>query len=166
VKIATTRFGEIDIRESEMITIKGSILGFGRLRRFVLLIHDDQTPLWWMQSVDDPAIAFVVINPRIVKPDYTPALQKEDLDFLDIRNEEDIALLSIVTVRPQPLRITANIRAPLLINATSRTGNQIVLENTDYPIQYDVLGNRANVETWLSSTCAHTDKLSAITAGM
>jgi len=164
VKIATTRFGEIDINEAGLIHMRGAILGFGRLKRYVLLIHDENTPLWWLQSVDDPAIAFVVINPCIVKPDYSPVLPKEDRDLLEIRSNEEIALLSIVTIRPQPLRVTANIRAPILINAANRMANQIVLDNPDYPIQYDVLDNKENIGAWLSQACGRADKLSAITA--
>ena len=102
MKIKTVRFGEIEVGEGDIIVMKGSILGFERLRRFILLIHDDHTPLWWLQAVDDPAVAFVVVNPRVVKPDYNPAVPEADLEFLDIRNKDDIALLAIVTVRMQP----------------------------------------------------------------
>lgn len=142
MKIKTVRFGEIEVGEGDIIVMKGSILGFERLRRFILLIHDDHTPLWWLQAVDDPAVAFVVVNPRVVKPDYNPAVPEADLEFLDIRNKDDIALLAIVTVRMQPFGVTANIKAPILINAKNKIAKQVVLDEPDYPIQYNVLGNK------------------------
>jgi flagellar assembly factor FliW len=145
MKINTTRFGEIEVTETEFITMHGSILGFEDLRQFVLLIGAKDTPFWWLQSVEEPAVAFVVINPQIVKPDYTPALSEDDLDFLDIRKNEDLALLAIVTIRSNPMLITANLRAPILINASTRMANQIILADPDIPIQYDVVDNRLNL---------------------
>jgi flagellar assembly factor FliW len=152
VKIDTSRFGEIDIRESELITMRGPIFGFEHLSHFVLLIHDKNTPLWWLQSVENPSVAFVVVNPHIVKPDYNPAIFAEDLDSLDIKPGKPTALLAIVTVRSQPLRVTANIRAPILINADTRTARQVILEDADYPIQYDLLDHKADVNKGLSET--------------
>jgi flagellar assembly factor FliW len=154
VKIDTTRFGEIGIKESELILMQGPIFGFEHLSRFVLLLHNDDTPLWWLQSIEDPSIAFVVVNPRIVKPDYNPTIFVEDLELLDIKSSDHTALLAIVTVRSQPLRVTANLKAPILINAETRIARQIVLEDANYPIQYDVMDNKEDVNRCLSETGA------------
>ena len=162
MKINTTRLGEIEIAESEMIVMKGSILGFEHLDRFVLLIHEEKTPLWWLQSVDDPSVAFVVVNPRFINPDFNPAIFAGDLEFLDITNSDDLALLAIVTVRSHPFRVTANLRAPILINAAMRKAGQVVLDDPDYPIQYDILDNRDNFNTDLSEEGGKTGGLGRI----
>jgi len=146
MKINTSRFGTIEVSEEEFIYMKGSILGFERLTRFVLLIKDDQNPLWWLQAVDDPAVAFVVINPRLIKRDYDPMVYEGDLEFLDIKDKDDIALLAIVTIRANPFRVTANLRAPLLINAANRMGNQIVLEEPAFHVQFDILDHRQELQ--------------------
>jgi flagellar assembly factor FliW len=146
MKIETTRFGAINISETDLITMKGTILGFKHLERFVLLTHDSKTPMGWLQSLEDPAIAFAVINPCIAKADYTPDILEDDLKFLDIRNEDDIALLTIVTVRSEPFRVTANLKAPLLINVANRDACQVVLDDgNDYPIQYDIRDRQTDV---------------------
>lgn len=142
MEIHTSRFGTIDVPEEEFIYMKGAILGFERLTRFVLLIRDDRNPLGWLQAVDDPAVAFVVVNPRLIKRDYDPPIDESELEFLDIKGRDDIALLAIVTLRSNPFRVTANLRAPLLINAANRMGNQIVLDEPAYPVQFDILDNR------------------------
>ena len=152
MEINTSRFGGIDVRESEWIIMKGSILGFEHLHRFALLNHEENTPLCWLQSMDDPAVAFVVVNPRIIKADYSPAVFAKDLNCLEIENNDDIALLAIITVRADPFRMTANLRAPILINAANRMATQVVLDDPDYPIQYDILDNKANVDRGLSET--------------
>ncbi len=147
MKIKTIRFGEIDIPEEEFILMKGSILGFERLSRFVLLIQDEKTPLWWLQAVDDPAVAFVVVNPRLIKRDYDPLVYESDLEFLDVKDKDDMALLAIVTIRSNPFRVTANLRAPLLINAANRMANQIVLDDPAYQVQFDVLDHRTDFDS-------------------
>lgn len=156
MKINTSRFGEMEATESALLVMKGAILGFERRSRYILLTHDPDTPLWWLQSVDDPDLAFVVVNPRVVKPDYNPAIDDEDLAFLDIKDRADSILLAIVTVRSNPFRLTANLRAPILINATQRTANQVILSDPDHPIQYDVIANRP-AERSLPEGCRGTD---------
>lgn len=168
MKINTSRFGEVEVTESEWLLMKGAILGFESRSRYVLLIHDKNTPLWWLQSVDDPDLAFVVVNPCLVKPDYNPSIDEGDLAFLDIKNREDIALLAIVTVRSHPFRLTANLRAPILINVAHRTANQVILNDPAYPIQHDVISNRA-ADMCLPEGCKGMEgpgKLAAIAAAI
>lgn len=121
MNILTTRFGNIDIEDDKIIFFKGPILGFENWRRFVLLkSQEKEAPLMWLQSLDNPALAFVVVSPYVVKKDYDPFLTESDLEFLQIDKVEDVAVLSIVTVRLNPLRITVNLRAPLVINVLRR----------------------------------------------
>ena len=137
MKFETARFGTIETAESRVITMKGGILGFDHLRRFTLLIQEQGNPLWWLQSLEDGAVAFVVIDPRVVKPDYRPEISKTDRAFLEISQEEEFSLLSIVTIRHQPFGVTVNLRAPLVINTEKRLASQVVLEE-DYPVRYAV----------------------------
>jgi flagellar assembly factor FliW len=138
MKLTTTRFGEIEIDESRIVEMRGAILGFGHFRRYMLLLQDEKTPFCWFQSVDDGAVAFVVINPFITKPDYEPILLDEHLRLLEIETEQDILLLSIVTIRSQPFTVSANLRAPLVINIRKMVGAQVVLHDSAHSIQYPV----------------------------
>jgi flagellar assembly factor FliW len=147
VEIDTKLFGIIRINPSELIEMRGCILGFELLKRFVLLAPDDNSPFLWLQSVETPAIAFVVINPHIVKMDYDPPISKGDLELLNIQRTEEVALLSITTVRSDPFRATTNLRAPILINSENRCAKQIVIEDSVYPIQYDILDNKTDLKS-------------------
>ena len=69
MRLSTTRFGDIDIDESRAIMMKAGILGFEHLKRYVLLVQDEEILFWWFQSVDDGSVAFVVINSFVIKPD-------------------------------------------------------------------------------------------------
>jgi flagellar assembly factor FliW len=136
VNIITTRFGEIDIDESKIIDMRGGILGFEHLKKYVLHIKDDNNPFWWFQSLDDGAIAFVVINPYSAKADYEPLIGDNDVRLLEIEEAEDVVLLAIVTISQNPFSVSVNLRAPVVINAKKKIAKQIVLEDTTYPVQY------------------------------
>jgi flagellar assembly factor FliW len=146
--------------------MKRPILGFEQCSRFVLLLDEENSPLRWFQAIDDPGLAFVVVNPLVFKNDYNPSIFQELLDLLKITDSEEMVLLVIVTVRAQPVRITANLRAPILINAQNRSAAQIVLDNPDYPLQYDLLAPQVDCSPGVTTAGGGTDasaKLSLVT---
>ncbi len=163
MKIATTRFGEITIADDKIIEMKGEILGFEHLKKFIMLVHDEKTPFLWFQSVEDGATAFVVVNPQLIKADYEPVVSDEDAAGLEIKEGADVVLMSIVTIRSNPLAVTANLRAPLVINARKMLAKQIVLDDPDLPIRYDIAGNRKNMPEAISEDAVpgRIDKLSS-----
>jgi flagellar assembly factor FliW len=146
VNISTTRFGNVTIDESRVLHMKGGILGFENLNGYVLLTQNEKIPLLWLQSIDDGSIAFVVINSFIVKPEYQCMISDSDTRFLGIESPDDVMLLFIVTIRSNPFKVTANLRAPIVINQKNRNGKQIVLDESDYPIQYSLTVNNISPE--------------------
>ena len=181
MKIETSRFGTVEIGESEVIEFRNPILGFDQFRRFVLLRHagnekgsqkeeahegekgagKDAAPLsfYWLQSLEDGTLAFLVIPAVAIKPDYLPLIPEGDLDLLDIKSEEEVVLLSLATVRPDPLRITANLRAPLVINAHRRLACQSILEDDNYPIRYEIQASDPNQKPADKKETAGLDQL-------
>jgi flagellar assembly factor FliW len=105
-------------------------------------VQNEEILFWWLQSVDDGSVAFVVINPFIIKPDYKPIIQDNDVELLEVESPEDVILMSIVTIRSDPFRVTANLRAPIVINLKKRLAKQIILDKSDYPIQYSMVDNK------------------------
>ena len=96
VKIKTTRFDEIEVSEEEVIELPAGLIGFPELKRYVLLDHDTDSPFKWLQSLDDGAIAFVLINPLLFKPDYTVEVSESEVADLALDKEED-AVISVIT---------------------------------------------------------------------
>ena len=136
MRISTTRFGEIDADESRIIDMRGGILGFEHLDKYILHRQDEKTPFLWFQSVDDGATAFVIIDPQIVATDYYPEIGDDDVALLEIESVEDVVLMAIVTIRSNPFKVSVNLRAPIVINGRKRVAKQIVLEDPDYAVQY------------------------------
>lgn len=141
--INTVRFGEINVDESRVVEMRGGILGFDHLRRFILIVQDQKTPFCWFQSLEDGSVAFVVINPFIVKPDYEPVVSDADIERLEIERAEDVVLLSIVTIRSEPFAVSANLRAPLVVNVKKMAAKQVVLEDAAHPIHYYIETRRS-----------------------
>ncbi|MGB9667352.1 MAG: flagellar assembly protein FliW [Thermosulfidibacteraceae bacterium] len=140
VEVQTTRFGGIRVEEGEIITMVEPILGFPWSKRYVLRKHKPGVPFKWFQSVDDGALAFVVIDPLIFKPDYVVELDPETAMSLEIEKPEDAEVYVIVTIPPNnPKEMTANLRAPLVINKVKRLAKQVILDVEDYPIKYKIL---------------------------
>ena len=136
MKIQTSRFCEIDIDESKIIAMKGGILGFNYLKRFVMIVHEEGSPFHWFQSLDDGSIAFITMNPFIIKSDYEPEIDDQTVEVLEVDKAEDIELMVILTVRSEPVKMTANLRAPLVINKQKRLANQVILEDEQYPVRF------------------------------
>ncbi|HWT26931.1 MAG TPA: flagellar assembly protein FliW, partial [Mobilitalea sp.] len=90
----------------------------------------------WLQSLDEPALAIPVISPLLVKEDYNPAIEDELLKPLGILNEDNIVVMVSITVPPMFENMTANLRAPFIINSDSRKGVQVIIENSEYEIKY------------------------------
>jgi flagellar assembly factor FliW len=141
MELMTTRFGRIDIDDSHIITMRGPILGFEKLSRYVIIDKKEEAAFWWLQSVDDGAVVFVVVNPFLIKDDYKPELQDEDVKILEIEDQSDVLLLGIATLNSNPPEISVNVRAPIVINWKKKLGKQIVLADSSLEVQYRLLVN-------------------------
>ena len=138
MKVLTERFGAIEVKEEEIITMVEPILGFPYAKRYVLLDHKEGSPFKWLQSLDDGGLAFVVINPKLVKPDYVVPLEEEEAKKLQIENPEDAEVYVMVVIPEDPRKMTVNLRAPVIINRRKRLAKQVIIPDDSYPIKYPV----------------------------
>ena len=115
------------------------LLGFERMKDYLLISNPGEEPFGWLQVKGDTSLAFVVINPFLIAPDYSPDIPQADVDFLDLNEAEDALLLNIVTVHKQG-HATMNLKGPIVINRHTGIGKQVVLANaTDYSVQHPLL---------------------------
>lgn len=139
LKVQTTRFNEIEVAEDDVIELPAGVIGFPELKRYVLLDHETQSPFKWLQSLDDGAIAFVLLNPLLFKADYTVEVSESEVDDLDLTKEEDAVISVIVTIPSNPKNMTANLKAPLVFNLKNRKGCQVILSNSKYQTRHNIL---------------------------
>jgi flagellar assembly factor FliW len=138
MQINTTRFGEIEIDDKRIIEFPDGLPGFHEARRFVLLEHAPKNPFHWLQSMDDPALAFVVMDPIMVEPQYREAIPEEEVRELGITSAKEAAVLSIVTIDRENRRVTTNLLGPLVIHPETLRAKQVILEKSDYSTKHDI----------------------------
>ncbi len=147
--VRTRHFGEIDLDEDKVLYFDNGIFGFEDNKRFTLIYDNDgageRPDISWLQSLDEPALAIPVISPFLVKDDYNPEVEDELLLPLGNLSEDNIVVLISITVPADITKISANLKAPFIINSDSKKGAQIIIENNDYAVKhyfYEQLGTK------------------------
>lgn len=125
MEVRTTRFGVIEIAEDRVITFPKGLLGFAESRRYCLLEPGEDACFFWLQSLDDPGLAFVVTDPALFVQDFSVPIRQEQLDELGLNSLADAQVFIIVNKVDQQL--TGNMQGPLVVNTLTRTGEQFVL---------------------------------------
>ena len=125
---ASAASGASGIDETSILQLPEGMLGFSRLTRYVLVDDERIRPLLWLQCLDDPNLAFPVVDPRLIEPTYFHLLPTGELGRLKIRSQSELVLLVVAIIRPAPERSSVNLKAPVLINLTTMTGRQIIRE--------------------------------------
>lgn len=133
--IQTSRFGQVQCTDVDQITFPDGILGFVELKKFVLLDDPNDEIFAWLQSCEEPAIAFPVLEPELFVENYKVNLAKSDMDALGAPGMKDVSYFCIVTVPEDPTKMTANLKAPVLINRQTRTARQCVLQDNNWAIR-------------------------------
>ncbi|MDR1581116.1 MAG: flagellar assembly protein FliW [Synergistaceae bacterium] len=139
IKLTSTRFGELEIDDGDVIQFPLGIPGFEDKRRWIL-IGDEDNAIMWMHSTDDEALALPVATPDAVKSDYNAQIPRESLEPIGNVREGDVAILIVVTIPPdRPWDMTANLKAPIVVNKAGRLAMQTIALNDDYDFRYPVL---------------------------
>lgn len=140
MKVSTSRFGNIEVDDSAIITMLGGLIGFPQQDRYVIIRHNPDSPFFWLQAVDDADLAFVIVDPLVFKPDYQVPANKEVLESLNAASPKEISYFVIVTIPPgDPENMTANLLGPLVVNTQARLARQLVLDERRYSHRYAIL---------------------------
>ncbi len=134
--VQTGRFGQIEISSDEIISIPSGILGFPEDQNFCLVDSGDDTLIIWLQSLSNPHLAFPILEPKIFKPEYLVRLSAAELRELRLTSIRDAAVFTILTIPADLNEMTANLKAPLVINIRQKVAKQVVLQENDQPIKY------------------------------
>lgn len=135
MQINTTRFGSVKIEENDTIAFEEGIVGFNSLKKFVLLDDPNDEIFAWLQSCEASDIAFPVLEPELFAANYKFNLTKNDLEALRLQKNESLVTFCIVTIPEDPTQMTANMKAPVVINKQLRLGRQCVLQDNNLAIR-------------------------------
>lgn len=132
--------GNIEYEEKDKITFKKGILGFESLKEYILVDLKECEPFKLLQSLEDEDVGLIVVSPFEFFKDYEIKLSDEEINKLDVKKQNDILLLTTVTLNSDPKKITTNLKAPIIINISNNLGEQIILDNLDYKIKHLLIG--------------------------
>ena len=126
---------ETDITVSEAVTFPDGIPGFESCRSWVVMAAESATPLRRLQAMDGADAAFLAIDPRVVLDNYRCELSASDRRRLGAGDNDPLLWLAIVMLEPSGA-LTANLRAPIVINPKTMTGQQVLPHNCLYPLRH------------------------------
>ena len=140
-KIETTRFGRFTVNDEDLIHFPKGIPGFETHKKWALAGEDD-SPIKWLQSLSDGDVALPVVVPQTVKSNYNARLPEGEIALLETADVADLALLIVLSIPPAaPWDMTANLRAPVVINHKKRIACQVIAQNEEYDVRTPVLSD-------------------------
>lgn len=147
VKVYTSRFGEIEVDEKKIVHFKNGIPAFENEHEFIILPYEDESPYYFMQSVQTPELAFLLTIPFLFFQDYTFEIDEVTVKELNISAQDNVLYYSMVTIPNGSIRyMTANLLAPIVINAENMQAKQVVLEKSNYTTKHRLFPESAKKE--------------------
>lgn len=137
--IQTDYYGLVEYEEEDLITLPEGFFGFPDLKRYLpLLLSEEDDSMILFQSVERPEVAFVLINPAFLLPDYSPSLTPEELAFLGAEDSGELSYFVICVIHDDYMDNTVNMKCPLSINPQTKIGMQVIMEQSEYDFRQKI----------------------------
>lgn len=154
--IQTTRFGDVDVTEEHLIEFRDGMIGFPHLKQYVLVESSSMPLLLWLQSTENPAVAFPLMEPWFFKRDYGPTPTDAERACLKLDTGDRTKIFVVITIPPDMMRMTVNLKAPVFVNLDKGRAVQVILSDKAYEVR--VPCHEAFVEA--VSTCVAAERAS------
>lgn len=126
-KIVTLHFGELEVEPKHIFNFQEGILGFENLKEFVLISEEKSEPFKWLISLEKPDIGFPLISPWILDINYNPGKR-----YISDKK----VIFTIVTLEDENGYMSANFKAPVILDVETTEGSQVILPSDKYPTNY------------------------------
>ena len=137
MKINTLRFGEIEVEDERIFNFALPIIGFNELKKFVIVDLNKDSFFKWLQSVEDPSLAFPIVSVFSMNIDYSVDLPDNVVEKLKIQSVESLLVMNIASIpQDDPQGTTLNLLAPLVFNLDENLAGQIILSGSGYDISF------------------------------
>ncbi|NLJ80901.1 MAG: flagellar assembly protein FliW [Firmicutes bacterium] len=133
-----TKLGTLEVKEENIIEFPLGLLGFSKYHRYII-VEREEGFFSFLQSVDEPALTFVIMIPELVCTEYSVKLDQKEIELLQLAAPGDGRVYGIVTVPDDPAEMTVNLQAPLVINIKENLGAQIINGEGFYRTKHNVL---------------------------
>lgn len=138
MEIITKASGIKEVSEDKLLTIPEGLFGFEQFTKYAI-VESEYEPFLWLQSIEDPNLAFLIVDPFLICGDYETDIDDEMLKKIGITKPEDIIIMTIVTVPGDGSPITANFQGPLVINKSNKQCMQVVLNDNRWTTKVNII---------------------------
>ncbi|MGE4271291.1 MAG: flagellar assembly protein FliW [Desulfitobacterium sp.] len=139
--IMSTRFGELEVTEEQIIHFPYGIPGFLDEKAFVHLPHDEESPFSFLQSAHEPNLSFLLVDPFAFLKGYEFEIEDEMSKEMEISKKNPPHVFVIATVKENVRNMTVNLLAPIIINFKKRLGRQVIIEKREYSIRHKLFSD-------------------------
>ena len=139
MKVKTRFLGELEAEEKDIITFEDGILGFSNLKKYLMVYDESNQCFNYLQAMEDVNVCFIITSPFFVIPDFSIDINGDSVKKLGIEEEKDVMLYSIVTIPEDVKQMTANMKAPLVVNLKNRKALQEVLDDDRYTVNHRIV---------------------------
>lgn len=136
--IQTKAYGEIEIEEQQVLEFPVGLYGFEHHHSYAL-VDSASPPFYWLQSLDDVSVAFVVVNPYMVIPGYILDVDEHDLVALGNPPADDLLVFATVTVPEDRTRISCNLQGPIIVDRRRRVARQAISVDPRWKLKHYLL---------------------------
>ena len=140
MELLTKARGKIEISEDRLITIPEGLFGFEDYTKYAL-VDSDYEPFIWLQSCEDPNLAFLIVDPFLISSEYEADIDDATLKYIGIESPEDLVVMTIVTIPSDGTAITANFLGPIVINRKNKKCVQVVLNDNRWTTKFDIVAS-------------------------
>ncbi|WP_110112534.1 flagellar assembly protein FliW [Bacillus sp. CGMCC 1.16541] len=138
MNIKTKYHGSMEVKKQDILHFHDGLPGFVEEKTFIVLPLGDDNVFYFLQSTQTPNLGFVITNPFLFFKEYDFELDTSHLQKLEIKDEEHVAVYTILTMTDQIEQSTANLQAPIVINTKTNKAKQIILTNTSYKTKHSL----------------------------
>ena len=141
MKLQTKYFGEIEYDADDILSFPNGLYGFDDEHEFLLIpFEGSEGSLLCLQSRKNSALAFILMDPFALQPDYTPVLQRAELSALGVKDSGDLCYYVMCVVKQPVGDSTVNLKCPVAINPDTRVCVQVILDSEEYQMRHLLSG--------------------------
>ena len=133
-KIGTT----VQIQDKDILEIPEGLFGFEEYKKYAIY-ESEYAPFMWSQSMEEPSLAFLIVDPFLVADDYELDVDDKALAKIGITNPAEVCVMAIVTIPAGGTPVTANLQGPLVINRTNNQCMQVILGSNKWTTKHDIM---------------------------
>ncbi len=138
--IDSSRFGSLEVAAEEVIEFPLGLIGLDG-SRYTLLDRNPGSGFLWLHSLEDPALALPVVDPRSFFPAFELQLTEEERERIGVEDPAAVQLYVTVRAAPDPAEVLVNLRAPLLV--AEGQGHQVLNTAPGAELQALLFGDTA-----------------------